>query len=62
LQYILIEVGHAAQNILLQATSLDLGSVVIGAFEENKIKQIIELDEDEVPLYIIPIGKLAHSN
>ena len=30
--YVYIEVGHAAQNILLKATSLHIGVVTIGAF------------------------------
>jgi len=28
-------VGHAAQNVLLQATALDLGAVPVGAFNDR---------------------------
>jgi nitroreductase len=51
-----IEVGHAAENILLQAVSLDLAAVPIGAFYDDKVKAVIGCSDEEVPLYIIPIG------
>ena len=53
-QYVWIEAGHAAQNLLLQATALKLGAVAIGAFYENKVKKSFGLKEE--PLYIIPVG------
>jgi len=56
-RYVNMEAGHAAQNISLQAVSLDLGSVVIGAFHDMEVKAILGLSEQEEPLYIIPVGK-----
>lgn len=56
-QYVYMEAGHAAQNIYLQAVSLDLGTVTIGAFDEPTIQKILDMNEDEIPLYIMPIGK-----
>lgn len=56
-RYVWIEVGHAAQNLLLQATALDLGAVPIGAFYDDKVKKALNLNKDEEPLYIIPVGK-----
>lgn len=55
-RYALIEVGHCAQNIHLQAVSLGLGSVPIGAFQDNKILQLLNLPKNLEPIYIIPIG------
>lgn len=55
-RYTDIEVGHTAQNIHLQAVSLGLGSVPIGAFSDNSVSKVLSLPEDEVPLYIIPVG------
>lgn len=39
IRYVHIEVGHAAQNIYLQAVSLNLGTVMIGAFNDEKVKK-----------------------
>ena len=55
-QYVCIEVGHAGQNVLLQAVSLGLGAVPIGAFHDQEIEKLMGFDQGEVPIYIIPIG------
>ncbi len=54
--YVHIEVGHAAQNIHLQAVALGLASVPVGAFYDEKVSKVLCLPEEEVPLYIIPVG------
>ncbi len=53
-QYVLIEVGHAAQNLLLQAAALGLGAVPMGAFYEKKVQKALGIKEE--PYYIIPVG------
>lgn len=58
-QYILIETGHAAQNILLEAQALGLGAVPVGAFEQSRVHRLLGLSEGEQPLYIIPVGHPA---
>ncbi|PKP36126.1 MAG: nitroreductase, partial [Bacteroidetes bacterium HGW-Bacteroidetes-15] len=55
-RYICMEAGHVAQNIHLQAVALGLGSVPVGAFDDDKIGEILGCKENEVPLYIIPVG------
>lgn len=55
-RYVDIEAGHIAQNIHLQAVALGLGSVPIGAFNDDQVKSALNLPEDQVPLYIIPVG------
>jgi SagB-type dehydrogenase family enzyme len=55
-RYTLIEVGHSAQNILLQAQALGLGSVPVGAFQDSEVMALLELPADHIPLYLIPIG------
>ena len=56
-RYVHMEAGHAAQNIYLQAAALDLGMVTVGAFNDNNVKDILGMAKDEVPLYVIPLGK-----
>lgn len=56
-RYVHIEAGHVAQNVFLQAVSLNLGAVVIGAFSDDEVKKVIQMPEQEQPLYILPIGK-----
>ena len=54
IRYVHMEVGHVGENIYLQCMSLGLGCVVIGAFYDDQVKEILGVDE--APLYIIPIG------
>lgn len=55
-RYVYIEVGHCAQNVHLEAVALGLCSVPIGAFEDDKVKEVLKLKKQIEPLYIIPIG------
>lgn len=55
-RYTDIEVGHAAQNVHLQAVALGLDSVPVGAFEAGEVSKVLGLPKDEVPIYIIPVG------
>lgn len=56
-RYIHIEVGHAAQNVLLQATALGLGAVVVGAFDDARVAKLLNLPSGEAPLYLVPLGR-----
>ncbi len=58
IQYTHIETGHAGQNVQLQAVSLDLATVVIGAFHEDAVKEVLHISAMEQPLYIIPVGRM----
>lgn len=55
-RYVHIEVGHACQNIYLQAETLKLGTVMVGAFYDERVADLLELTEEE-PLAIMPVGK-----
>lgn len=57
-RYVHIEVGHAAQNICLQATALGLGLVTVGAFDDAAVAKVIGMPQDESPLYVIPVGRI----
>jgi SagB-type dehydrogenase family enzyme len=58
IKYVHMESGHAAQNILLQAVSLNLGTVPIGAFHDDAVKEILKMSESEEPLYLMPVGRV----
>ncbi len=56
IRYVYMEVGHAGQNVYLEATALGLGCVVVGAFYDEMVKDVVGLGKDEEPMYIIPVG------
>ena len=55
--YVHMEVGHAGQNLFLQAESLHLGTVVVGAFNDDEVRGVLNLDIDIQPLSIMPVGR-----
>jgi len=57
-RYVNMEVGHVGQNIYLQAVSLGLGTVMMGAFDDEALKKVLDLQENEFPLAIYPLGKI----
>ncbi len=57
IRYVHMEVGHAGQNLCLQAVALELGAVTVGAFYDAEVAKILKLPENEEPLYIITVGK-----
>jgi SagB-type dehydrogenase family enzyme len=56
-RYVHIEVGHTAQNIYLQATALGLATVAIGAFHDERVREIIGAPPEEHVLYMMPLAK-----
>ncbi len=55
-RYVDIETGHACQNLLLQATALGLGGVPIGAFYDKPVADVLKLQKNASPLYLVPVG------
>ncbi len=55
-QYVLIEVGHAGQNLLVQAAVIGLGAVPTGAFRDDEVAELFDLPDGTEPLYLIPVG------
>ena len=51
-----IEVGHAAQNVYLQAVALGLGTTEVGAFDDCAVKSVLGLADHHDPLAMMPIG------
>ncbi len=60
--FVLMEIGHSAQNISLQTIPLGLGTVCIGGFNKRKVKNILKLKKAETPLYILPIGRVPKNS
>ncbi len=57
IRYVHMEAGHAAQNLYLQGEALGLGMTVVGAFEDDGVRDIVAASTDEQPLYVIPVGR-----
>ncbi|CAL7960173.1 Nitroreductase domain-containing protein [Gammaproteobacteria bacterium] len=56
IRYTHFETGHVAQNILLEATSLGLSAVPIGAIEDAAIQKLLSLPSSQTALYVISVG------
>ena len=54
-RYVFMEVGHCGQNIHLQSEALGLGTVMIGAFDDEGVRKVLGIKEDV--FYICPVGK-----
>jgi SagB-type dehydrogenase family enzyme len=55
-RYAIMEAGHIAQNIFLQAEALGLKTGIVGAYHDEKLIEIINLPPTHEPLLVIPIG------
>ena len=56
-RYILLECGHAAQNICLAAASMELGALPIGGFFDGYLAELLGVDlEEEVIIYGMGVG------
>ena len=55
-RYVYMEAGHAAQNIHLQAESLGLGSVAVGAFDDASVSKVLSLPNNLEPVYMVVVG------
>lgn len=60
-RYVHMDVGHAAQNIHLQAEALGLASVPVGAFDDAAVAEVLHLPAQEKPIYIVPVGRPARA-
>jgi SagB-type dehydrogenase family enzyme len=59
-RYLLLEAGHAAQNLVLAATALGLGTCCGGGFFDDELAGLLHADiETEIPVYAVAIGRPA---
>ncbi|MDI6806561.1 MAG: nitroreductase family protein [Candidatus Aenigmarchaeota archaeon] len=59
--YAIQDGGHACMLIILTAHALGLGSYLIRAFDEEKVRRILEMPDHMRPLALITIGYPAES-
>jgi SagB-type dehydrogenase family enzyme len=58
-RYICMDAGHIAQNLQLATTALGLGCCPIGAFYDEEINRVLDIDgEEETTVYLATVGKL----
>jgi nitroreductase len=55
-EYPLIDIGIAAEHFCLQAAELELGTCMLGWFDENEIKKILSIPADRTIGLIITLG------
>ncbi|TVR86350.1 MAG: SagB/ThcOx family dehydrogenase [Spirochaetaceae bacterium] len=55
-RYTLLEAGHAAQNLALQAVARELATTVVGAFSDSDLRELLGVPSSHIPLYVIPVG------
>ncbi len=57
-RYIYMDAGHSAQNVYLASTALGLGCCVIGAFFDDEVNAVLEVDgHEETTVYMATIGR-----
>ena len=56
-RYVHIETGHAAENLFLQAQSLGLATVIVGAFDDDALASVLRLPAELQPLLLMPVGR-----
>jgi SagB-type dehydrogenase family enzyme len=59
-RYCLLEAGHVAQNVLLQATAMGFGGVPVGAFDDQRVSTVLRLPKRLRPVYLLPLGYPAN--
>jgi SagB-type dehydrogenase family enzyme len=55
-RYVYMEAGHAAQNVHLQAEALGLGSVAVGAFDDEAVRKVLSLPSHLESIYMVVVG------
>ncbi len=56
-RYVHMEVGHAAQNVYLQAEADGLATAMVGAFDGPRLQEVLGLPADHEPLAVLPLGR-----
>lgn len=61
-RYVLLDAGHVAENIQLEATSLGLGSCAVGAFYDDELNALLGVNpEEEFAVLAVAVGRLENT-
>lgn len=56
-RYALLEAGHIGQNVYLAAEAASLGACAVGAFSDEAINRLLDIDGvEEAALILVPVG------
>ncbi len=55
-KFSLLECGHIGQNLSLMSEKEKIGCCAIGGFDNDKLENLLDLTEDELPLYSFAFG------
>lgn len=58
IRYVHMDIGHIGQNIYLMAEALGLGTVAVGAFDDERVGSLIGLPKGIFPFYLMPVGRV----
>jgi SagB-type dehydrogenase family enzyme len=59
-RYLFLDAGHICQNLMLAATALNLGVCPVGAFFDDEVESLVQVDvQEEAALYLAAVGPLA---
>ncbi len=56
-RYVPMEAGHVGENLYLQAEALGFATVSVGAFDDERVRDLLGVSVDRRPLSIYPVGK-----
>lgn len=56
---IALDAGHICQNLYTASGAIGAGTCAVGAFDQNKMNEILDMDgDDEFVVYMAPVGKI----
>jgi SagB-type dehydrogenase family enzyme len=57
---IALDAGHICQNLYTAAGAIGAGTCAVGAFDQIKMNELLEVDgDDEFVIYMAPVGKIS---
>lgn len=58
--YSICDVAMSVQNLMLLAVEQGVGTCPVGAFDEEKVREILNLPKNLRPIIIVPVGYPVH--